>query len=377
MEYPLRQTCVVKVGSAVLAPDGRLRSETIDRLAGEIADLHQRGIEILLVSSGAVACGLPLLGLDRMPERISDRQAAAALGQPIIIGAWTDALRRRGLPAAQTLLTVDDIDFRERFVNAQRKLRTLLNAGAVPIINENDSVSYKDLSLGDNDRLGTLVSCLLGADLMVLLSTADGLREDKGRGGIIPVIESPGEAASHVGQSKSAVGRGGMGAKLDSAFTARDLGTTVVIATGEEPGVLARVIRGEEVGTRFPALQGGLSDMSRRKQWIAHAIGVRGRLVVDDGARTALAERGASLLPGGVIGVDAEESEGFPVGAAVEICGKDGRIFARGLVNYRYDEIVRITGVQSGLIEAVLGYSRGDEIIHRDDLVLTPTPHRV
>ena len=368
-EGPL--TCVVKIGSAVLAPEGGLRLDTVDRLAGEIADLHAGGVRVILVSSGAVACGLPMLGIDRLPDRISDRQAAAALGQPIVISAWESALRKRGLHAAQALLTADDIDFRERFVNAQRKLMTLLDVGAIPIINENDSVSYEGVSLGDNDRLGTLVSCLLGADLMILLSVADGLREDRGRGGVIPVVENLKDAARHVGSSKSVVGRGGMGAKLESAFTASDLGTTVVIARGTEPGVLSRIVDGEDVGTRFPAVLGGLSDQSRRKQWIAHAIRPRGRLIVDDGARSALADRGASLLPGGVLGVEAEQSEGFPVGAGVEICGKDGLPFARGLVNYRYDEIGRITGVRSDVIEAVLGYTRGDAVIHRDDLVLT------
>lgn len=363
--------CVVKVGSAVVAQEGTLRPEVIHRLAGEIAQLHERGIAVVIVSSGAVACGLSALGLDRMPERISDRQAAAALGQPLIIGAWSEGLRAHGLHAAQTLLTADDIDFRERFVNAQKKLDTLLGVGAVPIINENDSISFADISLGDNDRVGTLVSCLMGAELLVLLSSADGLRADRGKGGVISVVESPEHAHKHVVESKSTVGTGGMGAKLDSAFTASDFGTTVVIAGGAEPGVLARIVDGEDVGTRFPAVTGGMSDWSRRKQWIAHAINVRGRLIVDDGARAAVADRGASLLPKGVLGVKASEFEGFPVGAAVEICGTDGVVFARGLVNYRYDEIGRIVGVRSDIIEGVLGYSRGDAIIHRDDLALT------
>ena len=238
------------------------------------------GVQIVLVSSGSVACGAPILGLDRMPERISDRQAAAALGQPAVTAAWADSLADHGLNAAQVLLTADDIDFRERFVNVQRKFQTLLGVGAVPIVNENDSVSFAGLSLGDNDRLGALVSCLLGSDMLVLLSSAAGLRGDGGRGDVIPVVDSPEAAAEHVSDQKSTVGTGGMGAKLDSAFAARSMGTEVVIADGSLPGALGAILRGETIGTRFPALKGGLSDLSRRKQWIAHAIKPRGRLVV-------------------------------------------------------------------------------------------------
>jgi glutamate 5-kinase len=370
MDAARPRTCVIKIGSAVLAPGGHLSDATLARLAGEIAAARSGGTRIVLVSSGAVACGLAGLGMGRMPARISDRQAAAAVGQPLLMRAWTDALAGHGVTAAQVLLTAEDIDFRARFVNAHRTLETLLGAGVVPIINENDSVSFDEIKLGDNDRLSALASGLVGADLLLMLSVADGLREDGGAGPLIAEIADIADAARHVGDARSETGVGGMATKLDAARTASEMGADVVIAGGADAGAIARAFAGDAVGTRLRARDSGEGRVSRRKRWIAHSIRSRGSVTVDEGARRALVERGASLLPTGIVAVDSDDPAGFGIGAAVDV-RTDSGVFARGLVAYRSDEIARIAGRPSDAIEGALGYTYCDEVIHRDDLILT------
>lgn len=370
MTTPLPALVVVKIGSAVVAPGGRLSPGAIARLARDIASARAMGVKVVLVSSGAVACGLEGMGYDRMPARISDRQAAAAVGQPLLMRAWTEALGALALGAAQVLLTADDIDFRARFVNAHRTLTTLLERGIVPIINENDSVSFDEIKLGDNDRLSALVAGLVGAELLVMLSAADGLREAGGRGPVIPVVHDIDAARAHISGERTSTGVGGMATKLDAAETARAMGAASVIAPGAEAGVLARVLAGESVGTRLPAPIGAPGGATRRKRWIAHSLRLRGSIVVDDGAARAIRERGASLLPRGVVAVRTNHPAGFGIGAAVEILGSDGRAVARGLVSYRADEIDRIKGRRSDEIAQILGYTYCEEIIHRDDLIV-------
>ncbi|USN99578.1 MAG: glutamate 5-kinase [Phycisphaeraceae bacterium] len=368
---PRPSLAVVKIGSAVVAPGGRLAVETVQRLADEIVAARRSGTRVVLVSSGAVACGLEGLGFERMPAKISDRQAAAAVGQPLLMRAWTDAFGERGVAVAQVLLTADDIDFRARFVNAHRTLTTLLERGVVPIINENDSVSFDEIKLGDNDRLSALAAGLVGAGLLVMLSSVDGLHEQGGSGAVIGEVSDIAAARTHVSGDRTSTGVGGMATKLDAAETARLMGADAVIARGEQPGVLGRVLRGEAVGTRFPAPAGDLPASTRRKQWIAHSIRPRGVLVVDDGAARALCEKGASLLPKGVVAVEPNEAGGFGIGAAVEVRRRSGETIAKGLVAYRSDEIERIMGRRSDEIERVLGYTYCDDVIHRDDLIVT------
>lgn len=367
---------VVKIGSAVVAPGGSLSRGAVRRLAEEIEEVCRSGTRVVLVSSGAVACGLEGMGFGRVPARISDRQAAAAVGQPLLMHAWTEAFAGRGVHVAQVLLTADDIDFRERFVNAHRTLATLLDRGVVPVINENDSVAFEEIKLGDNDRLSALAAGLVGADLLVMLSAIDGLRAECGAGELIGEVADIDAARGHVSGEHSSTGVGGMATKLDAAETARRMGVTAVIARGDEPGVLARVLAGKPVGTRFPAPAGSLAASSRRKQWIAHSIRTRGVLTVDDGAARALRDRGASLLPKGVTAVESTEPGGFGIGAAVEVRTADGATIARGLVGYRADEIERIIGKRSDEIESVLGYTYCDEVIHRDDLIITERGER-
>lgn len=367
---------VVKIGSAVIAPGGRLDAATVRRLAEEVVALRATGARVAVVSSGAVACGLAALGLTRMPERLSDRQAAAAVGQPALMRSWVEAFEAFGVHAAQVLLTADDIDFRARFVNAHRTMSALLEAGVVPVVNENDSVSFEEIKLGDNDRLSALVAGLIGAELLVILSKAPGLCVGGAGGAVIPVVEDVGAAAVHVSKEKSATGVGGMATKLDSATIAKSMGVETVIAPGNEPGAMVRAARGERVGTRFPAGAGGTGGgggggAGARKRWIAHSIRPKGLLVVDEGAKRAVVERGASVLPKGVVGVSWMGVEGFGIGAGVEVRTPGGSVFARGLVSYRSDEIERIKGKGSAEIAGVLGYSYCDEVIHRDDLIVT------
>lgn len=363
------RTCVIKVGSAVLAPKGQLDPDAVQRLADEIAAAREADVRTVLVSSGAVACGLSGLGLDRMPASISQRQAAAAVGQPLLMRAWTNAFSGYGLTVAQALLTADDIDFRARFVNAHRTLGKLLDAGVVPIVNENDTVSFDEIKLGDNDRLSALIAGLVGAEMLLILSSVDGLRAGGGSGELIGEITDFEAAERHVSADRTESGTGGMATKLDAARTASGMGVAVVIASGTEPGAIGRALRGDAIGTRIAAQLSGA--VPRRKQWIAHSIRTKGRISVDEGAHRALVEGGASLLPKGIVAVESDDPGGFAAGSGVEIASAGAGVFARGLVSYRSDEIERIMGLASDAIGGAIGYTCCDEVVHRDDLIVT------
>ena len=354
---------VVKIGSAVLAPEGRLDPANVVRIANELASLRRDGREVVVVSSGAVASGFRALGLERMPVTIREKQAAAALGQQRLMRAWGDALATDSIEVAQVLLTADDMDDRARFLNARHTLDALLGAGAVPIVNENDSVAFDEIRLGDNDRLSALVAHLVDADLLVVLSVVDGVRSDGGTGDVIPYFADPTHALEHVSGSKSATGVGGMATKIAAAQAAGASGVPTIIAPGSEPDVLTRLLKGEAIGTY---LAPGAQSAASRKRWIGYSTRPRGSLVLDDGAVRALRERGASLLPGGITMVDGS----FESGAPVDLKSADGNAFARGLVSYSSSEIDRIKGAKSSEIESTLGYAYSLEVIHRDDLFL-------
>ena len=352
---------VVKVGSGVVAGGGELDPGAVGRVAVELGELRRRGDQPVLVSSGAVACGFRGLGLDAFPHAIVDRQAAAAVGQPRLMRAWGDAFAARGVTVAQVLLTADDLENRTRFLNARHTIDTLLARGIVPIVNENDSVSFDEIKVGDNDRLSALVASLIDADLLVLLSTVPGVLGADGA--VVPSFARADEALAHVKDERTQMGVGGMWTKVEAAGLAAAAGIPVVIAGGAEPGVIARVVAGDGVGTRFgPAERGS----ALRKRWIGQAARPRGAIIVDDGAARAIAQNGASLLPKGIAGVDGL----FAIGDAVEIRDAAGRVVARGLASYSSHEVERIRGRRSDEIEQVLGYSYADEVVHRDDLVL-------
>lgn len=352
---------VVKVGSAVLADAGGLSLEAVRRLAGQIAALRGSGTDVVLVSSGAIASGFRALGLTRPPKLIRQKQAAAAIGQQRLMAAYSDAFGAHGITVGQVLLTADDFDHRLRFLNARHTLETLLEHGAVPIINENDSVSFAEIKLGDNDRLAALTAAMLRAELLVMLSTAPGLWAS-GTRSVIPVVDSVAAARKHVRAEKSGVGTGGMGTKLDAAEIVTRLGISCVVAPGAEPNVLPRLLAGEEIGTRFLARP---SRVDSRRRWIGFSARSKGTIRIDAGAARAIVERGASLLPSGITGVDGI----FDAGSVVDIRA-DRETIARGLTAYSAEEIARIKGHKAAEIATVLGYSHCDEVVHRDDLLM-------
>lgn len=352
---------VVKIGSAVLAPEGLPDDRAFERLAAGLNAAIHAGVQVVLVSSGAVACGFRALGLDRPPKDIASKQAAAAVGQHQLMARWARAMSPSHV--AQVLYTAEDLDARPRFLNARRTMARLLESGVVPIVNENDTVSFAEIKLGDNDRLSALTAGLVDAGLLLILSSVAGLYEAGRKGKVVPLVQDVEEARRHVQPEKSGVGTGGMETKLWAAGTAAGWGIPTVIAQGSLENVVPRVLSGEEIGTLFvPSARGRAS----RKRWIQTAARPRGLIRVDAGCHAAITRRGASLLPGGVTGVEGS----FPRGAPVQVADQSGAVFARGIAAYAADEIDRIKGKKAAQIASVLGYSYCDEIIHRDDLAL-------
>ena len=354
---------VVKIGSVVLAPRGTLDRGAVARLAREVLEAESDGWRIVVVSSGAIACGLGPMGLREAPARIMDRQAAAAVGQQRLMAAWSEAFDAAGgRTVAQVLLTSDDIEHRARFLNARHTIERLLRAGVTPITNENDSVSFDEIRVGDNDRLGSLVAVAVGADRLVMLSSVDGLQDRTGR--VVETITQMADARALIRRDTSPTGVGGMATKLDAAEIARENGVGCVIAPGGRPGALRAALRGEPVGTMIPAV--GAGGRAARKRWIGYSIRARGEIHIDAGAVAALRERGASLLPSGIVAVTGE----FEQGAVVELVGPDQTVVARGLASYAAGDLRRIAGRRAEEISGALGYSYCDEAVHRDDLVL-------
>ncbi len=348
---------VVKIGSGVVAPGGVLDRERLTLLALDVAEAVRSGSRVVIVSSGAVAAGLDRLGLVSMPTAIVQKQAAAAVGQSRLVGAWARAFEPFAISVAQVLLTADDLDHRGRFLNARRTLEALLDAGVVPIVNENDSVAFDEIRFGDNDRLSALVASLLDADLLVLLSVVEGLLD--AHGGVVQEVADLAAAQAFVRDDRSATGVGGMATKLEAASIASASGVDAVIAPGTRRGVVSSVLSGERVGTRLPAAGGARA----RKRWLASAARPRGTVRVDSGAARALA-KGASLLPAGVTAIEGE----FRVGELVSVVDEGGTELARGLVSYASDDAAAIAGRKSDEIEPTLGYVYAEELIHREDM---------
>jgi glutamate 5-kinase len=359
---------VVKVGSNLIAdPATGPDPARIEPLAAEVAHLMAGGVEVALVTSGAIAAGSARLGLGARPRSIPEKQAAAAVGQAALMWHYEQACATHGVRVAQVLLTQEDVSHRERYLNARNTLMTLLGFKVLPVINENDTVAVEEIKVGDNDNLAALVAALIDADLLVLLSDIDGLytgdpRHDPAARRIARVETITPEMETQAGVG-GPVGTGGMVTKLQAAQKAMAAGIPMVIADGRRPGVLAAVLGGDAVGTYFAPRA---DRLAARKRWIAFAIPVQGMLQVDAGARRALVEGGKSLLPSGVVKVEGE----FAAGDAVGLCDPDGREFARGLVNYDAREVTLLRGAKTGDIERLLGYRVLDEVIHRDNLVI-------
>lgn len=361
---------VVKIGSALLTADGAgLDREAISEWCRQMASLRQAGIEIVLVSSGAVAEGMTRLGWKQRPHALHELQAAAAVGQMGLVQAYESKFQRFGLHTAQVLLGHDDISARDRYLNARSTLTTLLSLGVIPVVNENDTVVTDEIRFGDNDTLAALVANLVDADLLVILTDQSGLYDADPRSNSHArlVTESPVDNPAldtMAGGSAGVLGRGGMVTKLRAARLAARSGSDTVIAGGRTPDVLVRLQAGDVAGTHLLA---GREPLVARKQWLAGMLRLRGSLQLDDGAVRVLRESGKSLLPVGVSAVSGD----FRRGDLVACLDGQGREVARGLVNYNADEARRIAGKPSRDIEALLGYSGDEELIHRDNLVVT------
>ncbi|HZS84664.1 MAG TPA: glutamate 5-kinase [Stellaceae bacterium] len=360
---------IVKIGSALLVEEssGNVRRAWLQTLVADLARCRARGQEVLIVSSGAIAVGRRHLGLAGRALRLEEKQAAAATGQIRLAHAYQEALAQHDITVAQILLTPEDTEERRRHLNARATLNQLLELGAVPVINENDTVATAEIRFGDNDRLAARVAQMVSADTLVLLSDIDGLytadpRRD-GSARLVPLVrELTPEIEAMAGEAPSGYSSGGMVTKLAAARIAMTAGCRMVIALGKRPHPLTEIENGAPCTWFAPSAE----PLTARKRWIAGALNPAGVLIVDDGAAAALA-RGKSLLPAGVVAVEGE----FERGDAVLIRTRAGRAAARGLAAYGSDEARRIAGHKSGEIAALLGYRGREEMVHRDDLVVT------
>ena len=361
---------VVKIGSALLTADGAgLDREAIHDWVAQMVALRVRGIELVLVSSGAVAEGMMRLGWLSRPHALHELQAAAAVGQMGLVQAYESNFQRHGIHTAQVLLTHDDLSDRQRYLNARNTLRALLEFGVLPVVNENDTVVTDEIRFGDNDTLAALVANLVEADALIILTDQAGLfdRDPRRHADAQLLHEARASDVSldkMVGGSAGELGRGGMLTKLRAARLAARSGAGTVIAHGREAQVLERIAGGERLGTLLLPEQ---ETQAARKQWLAGHLQLRGSLRLDAGAVKVLRESGRSLLPVGVVAVEGE----FDRGEAVACVDESGREIARGLVNYDAAEARRIMGRPSRELESILGYVGEPELIHRDNLVLT------
>jgi glutamate 5-kinase len=363
------RTLVVKIGTNVLAKDDdTLDDSRFEALAAQVHAVRQSGRRVVLVSSGAIGAGIGLLGLNRRPDDLPHLQAAAAVGQAHLIRKYDHALHQYGYRAAQLLLTANDFRRRARYLNVRNTLRTLFEYDAVPIVNENDTVSVEEIRFGDNDRLAALVTNLLESPLLVILSVIEGLYDgDPAMSGskLIPLVENWDESLLALATAaRSARGTGGMQSKLEAARNATAVGENVIIADGRVPNVLERILAGEEVGTLFLARG---ESIPAWKRWIGYSLPPRGKYVLDDGARKAIAQRGRSLLAIGITAVHGE----FTKGEVVSLVDSAGVEFARGLTNFGAHDARRIAGKRTEQIAEVLGSLPYDEVIHCDNLVVT------
>ena len=364
-------TLIVKVGTRVLTgAGGLLNQERVAALAEELHQVMTTGRKVALVTSGAVGAGMGQLKLTRRPTNLAQLQAVAAVGQSHLLEAYDRGLRAHGRHAGQLLLTAEDLDDRTRYLNVRNTILTLFEFGAVPIINENDTVSVDELmtTFGDNDRLAAMVTNLVRAPLLVLLSDVDGLFDGDPRAPeskLIPTVTKLDPSiAALVRDQTTGLSKGGMASKLEAARIATTAGENVIIANGREPGNLAKIVAGESVGTLFIA-QG--QTVRSWKRWIGFTAQPRGHVVLDDGARRAIEKQGRSLLAIGVVNATGN----FKKGDVVGLHDTHGEEFARGLTNYSLDDVLKIKGLKTEQIAVVLGHCPYDEVIHRDNMALT------
>jgi glutamate 5-kinase len=360
---------VVKVGSNVLTEDQGLNLKAIRSISGQICGLIDGGREVILVSSGAMASGVKKIGLDKRPDEIPKRQAVAAVGQAGLIMEYEKAFARDHKKVAQILLTGDDLNNRQRYLNARNAILMLLSWHVVPIVNENDTVMIEEIQFGDNDNLAAMITLLLDADILINLTDIDGLYTKDPRANpdasLIPVVSTISkDIIRFAGEIPGALGTGGMLSKIKAARKVTAAGIPMVIANGNRPDILKKLFSDQEPGTFFVPKT---KKLKSRKCWIAFTLKPKGVLMVDDGAAAAIMKRGKSLLPSGIVGVEGD----FGVGAPVEFKKGDREILGTGLVNYSSTDIRKIMGLKSSQIKERLGYKLYDDVIHRDNLAIT------
>lgn len=360
---------VIKIGSALLTNDGEgLDAENLRNWADQIALMRKNGKEVILVSSGAVAAGMSRLGWKSRPHAIHEQQAAAAVGQMGLIQAYETSFKHHGQKSAQVLLTHDDLSNRRRFINARSTLKTLLSLGAIPVVNENDTVATSEIRFGDNDTLAAMVANIIDAEVLLILTDQSGLYDRNPRLDDNAIFIDQEHASNpklldYAGGAASQLSRGGMRTKILAARKAEQSGTHTIIANGREPQVILRLVDGEHLGTRLLAKE---QPLAARKQWIANVLQAKGQVWLDQGASSALLQKGRSLLPVGITKVEGEFQRGEPV----DCLDTAGITIARGLTNYSSDETRSIAGHSSQHIEKLLGYVDEPELIHRDNLTL-------
>lgn len=360
---------VVKVGTSSLVDDGgALSRQKMTALIEQLAAVKKAKRDVVLVSSGAIRAGMQQLGLTARPKTIPEKQASAAVGQSFLMQTYTELFSRSGIVPAQVLVTWDDFHNRMRYLNARNTLYTLLRLGCFPIVNENDTVATDEIRFGENDTLSALVAACVGADLLVNLSDVDGLYDaDPRAGGACKLIEEVPKITDEIeriaGGTSGLCGSGGMRSKIEAAKIATSSGVRMIIANASRENVIIDAVAGKNVGTRFLSSPVGLSQ---RKRWIAFGNRIEGSIVINEGARKMLTERGKSLLAAGIVGCEGS----FQVGDLVRVMDESSRQVARGLVNYGSAEIKLIQGKRSSEIKKILGHKDFDEVIHRDNLVL-------
>ena len=359
---------VVKIGSSLLTNDGQgLDQAAISRWVEQLVKLRSAGMELILVSSGAVAEGMTRLGWRDRPSEVHRLQAAAAVGQMGLVQAYEANFMRHGIHTAQILLTHDDLSNRRRYLNARSAMRTLIELGVIAVVNENDTVATDEIRFGDNDTLGALVANAVEADALILLTDQSGLFDSDPRSNpnarFISEARADDESLIAMAGGGGKLGRGGMATKVRAAKLAARSGAVTVIASGREPDVLLRLHQSELLGTLLTPER---EPMAARKQWIAGQLQARGALVIDAGAVAALTRSGRSLLPAGVRSVSGD----FSRGEMVMVVDESGRLIARGLANYGVEDAGRIVGRSSREIESILGFMGEEELVHRDNMVL-------
>ncbi len=364
---------LVKIGSGVLTKKEGLNLDVVRALSKDICRLmEKRGLEIILVSSGAIASGIKKMGFSQRPQSISQQQAIAAIGQSSLMLAYEDAFRRYGRKVAQILVTRDDLTNRKRYLNTRNTIFTLLNWKLIPIINENDTVVVDEIKFGDNDNLSAMMANLAGADLVVNLTDIDGLFDADPKGNkdahLIPLVEKiTSKIEKNARPIPGPLGRGGMESKVKAAKDSATCGIPTIIANGLKRNIMSTIFDGKEEGTLFLTQP---IPMRSRKHWIAFTKSPKGRIMVDRGAEEALVKKGKSLLPSGIVAVYGR----FNIGNSVTIMNREESTLAVGLVNYPSTDVEKILGLKSSEIEKTLGYKHDDEVVHKDNLVLMTNP---